>query len=136
MVIRDLHQIQIRIADVDRTNPAGRPRARDGPGDDGDIFTRQMRANFVYGCSRDQTEIRRSWRRLEYVWIGNCVGLMQVDLLPAECERHACLAVGFKVHDIHAQNTRVKRATRGDIGDSQNKMIDMVNGNHAAIMPA
>src|SRR6516165_11795901 len=81
-IVRDLDEVLVGVADIDRLDRADRPGARSGTRDDRHAASFEMRGHVVERDLGDEAEIARAGRRL----IGNetryVVGGMKVDLLP------------------------------------------------------
>src|SRR6516162_8199505 len=120
-IIRDLDQVQIRVANIDRLYRADRtstwPRSRH----DGNPARLEMRGYFGERHRSNETQVARTRSRLVGDQARDIAGRMQVDLLLAKAQRGAAFA---KAHDLHSEHLRVKFAGAVDIRDGQNQMIE------------
>src|SRR6266446_5042807 len=116
-VIRDLDQILVRIADIDRLYRADGTRARPRPGHDRHSAMFEVCCYLGERHRSDEAQISRPRRRLVGDETGNVARGMQVDLLLSEAQRGASFA---KADDLHTEHARVEFAGARDVGDGQN----------------
>src|SRR5438477_8665598 len=107
LIIRDLDQVVVGVADIDGLDRADSAGARAGPGDDRNAEAPEMDDDFSERGLADKAQIARAGGRLVGDKTGDVVGRVQVDLLLAKAERGAPLA---KRDDLHAEDACVEIA--------------------------
>src|SRR5258707_3916326 len=91
-VIRDLYQVLVRVADIDRLYGADGAGARPWPGDDRNTASFKMRRHLGERHRSDEAQIARPRRRLVGDEARDLARGMQVDLLLPEAQRRASFA--------------------------------------------
>ncbi len=121
LVIRDLDEVLVGIADVDRLDRADGAGARPRPGDDRHPAALQMGDEFGQRHLGDEAQIAGARGRLVGDQPRDVVSRVQVDLLLAETQRRPPFA---EMHDLHAEHPRVEGAGSLDVGDGQDEVIE------------
>src|SRR5262249_21750094 len=103
-IIRDLDEVLVRVADIDRLDRPDGAGARSRSGDDRHLATLQVRDDLGDRHLGDEAQIARARGRPVGDETGDVVGRVQVDLLLAEAQRGASLA---EFDDLHAEDARV-----------------------------
>src|SRR6516162_2894770 len=119
-IIRNLDQVEVGIANIDRLDRADRTGARPWSGYDRNAAAFEMRRHFGERYRRDKAQIGRTRGRSVAYQTRNVVGGMQVDLLLTKAQRGAAFA---KANDLHAQHPGIKFAGTLDVRDRQNQVI-------------
>src|SRR4051794_4696591 len=91
LVVRDLDQVLVRVANVDRLDRADGAGAWSRPGDDRHVALLQMRDDLGEGRRGDEAQIGGAGRGSIGDQAGDVVGRVQIDLLLAEAQRGAAL---------------------------------------------
>src|SRR5512132_3323087 len=123
-VVRHLDQVLVGVAEIHGSDRAGRARLRNGPFDDLDIASPQMRDDVVERRRRDEAKIDRSGRRSCCLRLEFASGFVQIEFLAPERER---LAIAGERQRSHAKNPRIKRTRGLDVLHRQDDVVDAVD---------
>ena len=121
LIIRNLDQVLIGVANIDRLDRANRPGARSRSSDNRHAASIEMRCDLGERQRCDKAKIAGAGRWFVGDQAGNPVGGMQIDFLLAEFKSGPALA---KMHDFHPEHPLVKRASAINVGNGEYEMIE------------
>lgn len=124
VVLADLDQVPVGIAEVERVDRPERAGALDRAFLDGYVRACERRLDGLQRHGGDEAEVGRSRRRSQGPGIELATGLVEVELLLAESQRHATVAEAFPVH---IQRALVERDRRLDVSDGEHEMVETID---------
>jgi hypothetical protein len=122
--LRDLDQIQVGIAHVDRTQLLGGTGALDRSFDDRPVTRIQARDDVIERTVGDEAKVQSAGHWKVSLGFELAPALVNVDLLGVEAKREPTRAEGLQ---RHPENPRVEVHARVQIRRRQNEMVQMVD---------
>src|SRR5688572_14832429 len=124
---RYFDQILVRIAHVDRAQGEARPGAIGRPFLDRDAFLLEVRDHLIERAIGEEAQVERPGRRRARLDAGFETGRMDIELVVAEPERDAVLAVAL---DFHPQHARVEVEAALEVARRDDDVVESLD--HAA----
>ena len=130
-LVGNFDQIAVRVAQIDGLDRSGGAIAGDGTFDDLRSVARKMLHPVCQRGGAEKTQVRAACRRPVCVGLKGVGRRVQIDLVKTKLQRCAGGSVGRCEGDrLHPENGRVKRATRADVRNGQDKVIQMMECGH------
>src|SRR6185503_1131957 len=124
---RDLDEIEIGVAHVDRTDEAGGAGFPDRSLNHRDAVQLQPADDLVQRQRRDEAQIERSRDRDVRARLELPAPLVQVDLLVAEGEREALLGRRLELHQLHPERFAVEADAGFPVARGKDDVVDVVD---------
>src|SRR6185503_18801944 len=125
--LRDLDQVQVRIAHVDRAQLRHRSGFCNGSFNNGNAGFSQLLNYFIQRHGSDEAKIERSGNGNVGARRELLAPLVQVDLLVAELERESLLGRGAEALELHAEHLGVEAYARSQVARGEHDMVDVVD---------
>src|SRR5688500_1591836 len=123
----DFHQVQVRIANVDRADRPLRAGLADRAFDDPDPCLVEALDDLLQGHAGDEAQVQRAWHGDVGARGELLPPLVQVDLLAAELEREALLGRGLEAHQVHAEHHAVEADAGVLVAGGEDDVVDALD---------
>src|SRR6185437_10346400 len=127
LVLRDLDQVAVGIAEIDRHHRPERALALDRAKLDGDAAGLDVAHDLLERRLGDEAEIAGADRDMRRLGLKLPARHVEVDLLPAKGDGGRPLAVGRRRHHAGAQHALIEAERRLEVAHGEHDMIEAVD---------